>query len=517
MAGTSAPPESVDIVIIGAGVSGVGSACYLRDAFPGKKIVVLERRGRIGGTWDLFRYPGVRSDSELHTYGYQFKPWNHEHAIADGHLIREYLEETAAEHGIADLIRYHHRVVSADWSSTEGAWTLRVEVAVPGQRKKTVAIKTNWVYGATGYYRYDDGYTPHFDGREDFAGDILHPQFWPENYDYAGKRVVVIGSGATAITMVPAMTAGPGAAEHVTMVQRTPTYVMTLPRIDKVSQFLYRILGPERGYALTRFKNVWRDFFFVGYMLKFPNSGRKLMRDLTRKALPEGYAVDIHFNPPYQPWEQRLCMTPDGDFFQAITESKASVMTGTIERFTQTGIRLTSGEEIPADVIVTATGLNLRMFGGIPQTVDGQTFDIGDSVTYRGMLLSGLPNWSFAFGYTKYSSWTLKVGLTAQYVIELIRYMEAHGYDQVMPVAEPGMATEPLLDLNAGYVTRAADSLPKQGTALPWRMLTSYQADKRLLKTAVVDDHLWFGSRADHSGLGRAATAADSASKARVR
>ncbi|MEU3013804.1 flavin-containing monooxygenase [Nocardia asteroides] len=516
MARSSAPPESADIVIIGAGVSGVGSACYLRQAFPDKKIVVLEGRGRIGGTWDLFRYPGVRSDSELHTYGYEFKPWSHEHAIADGHLIREYLEETAAENGVDALIRYHHQVVSADWSSAEGVWTLQVEVAVPGEKKRTVAIKTNWVYGASGYYRYDEGHTPQFAGREDFAGDILHPQFWPENYDYAGKRVVVIGSGATAITMVPAMTTGPGAAAHVTMLQRTPTYVMTLPRIDKVAKFLYRTLGLERGYAATRIKNVWRDFLFVGYMLKFPDSGRKLMRSQTSKALPDGYAVDTHFNPPYKPWEQRLCMTPDGDFFQAISEGKASVATDTIDRFTETGIRLTSGEEIPAEVIVTATGLNLRMFGGIPQTVDGQPLDIGDSVTYRGMLLSGLPNWSFAFGYTKYSSWTLKVGLTARYVIELIRHMDAHGYDKVVPVAEPGMATEPLLDLSAGYVTRTVDALPKQGQRLPWRMLTSYQADKKLLRGPIGDDHLRFSSANDRP-VPRTAMPADAASKVRVR
>ncbi|WP_336160103.1 flavin-containing monooxygenase [Amycolatopsis sp. VC5-11] len=512
MAGNDARPEAADIVIIGAGVSGVGSACYLRDAFPGKKIVVLEGRGRIGGTWDLFRYPGVRSDSELHTYGYQFKPWSHEHAIADGHLIREYLEETAAEHGVDDLIRYHHQVVSADWSSAEGAWTLQVRVAVPGQKPKTVQLKTKWVYGATGYYRYDEGFAPGFEGREDFEGDILHPQFWPEDYDYADKKVVVIGSGATAVTMVPAMTTGPRAAEHVTMLQRTPTYIMTLPRIDKISQALYRILGLRRGYAATRFKNVWRDFFFVGYMLKFPNSGRKLMRNLTKKALPKGYAVDTHFNPPYKPWEQRLCMTPDGDFFKAISAGKASVVTDTIERFTKSGVLLASGGEIPADVIVTATGLNMRMFGGIPQTVDGRKLDVGSCVTYRGMLLSGLPNWSFAFGYTKYSSWTLKVGLTAQYVIRLIRHLDAHGYTKAMPVAEPGMATEPLLDLNAGYVTRNADSMPKQGTRLPWRMLTSYQADKRLLNGPLYDEHLQFSSAGDQQ-----AARAASSSKEQVR
>ncbi|MGW4350631.1 flavin-containing monooxygenase [Nocardia sp. NPDC004582] len=517
MAGTTAPPEFADIVIIGAGVSGVGSACYLRDAFPGKKIVVLEGRGRMGGTWDLFRYPGVRSDSELHTYGYQFKPWSHEHAIADGHLIREYIEEAAAENHVDELVRYHHHVVSADWSSAECAWTLRVRVAVPGQKTKTVTIKTNWVYGATGYYRYDEGYTPSFEGREDFTGDILHPQFWPENYDYAGKKVVVIGSGATAITMVPAMTTGSGAAEHVTMLQRTPSYVMTLPRVDKVAQFLYRTFGLERGYAATRLKNVWRDYLFVGYMLKFPASGRKLMRGLTRKELPAGYAVDTHFNPPYDPWDQRLCMTPDGDFFKAIAAGRASVVTDTIERFTTTGIRLTSGEEIPADVIVTATGLNLRMFAGITQTVDGQMVDVGDCVTYRGMLLSGLPNWSFAIGYTKYSSWTLKVGLTAQYVIQLIRHMDAHGYNKVLPVAEPGMTTEPLLDLKAGYVTRTADGLPKQGTRLPWRMLTSYQADKRLLGGELVDDHLRFSSATTDRGTGQAASATKSVGKAQVR
>ncbi|MFJ9824513.1 flavin-containing monooxygenase [Streptomyces sp. NPDC101160] len=487
--------ECFDVVVIGAGISGIGAACYLTNEFPSKKIAVLEGRDNIGGTWDLFRYPGIRSDSDLHTYGYEFKPWRHESAIADGHLIRDYLRETVEEYGLERLIRLRHEVVSADWSSDEALWTLTVRTTDGSGAVTELAMKARWVYGATGYYRYDEGYTPHFEGRDEFTGDILHPQHWPENYDYSGKKVVVIGSGATAVTLLPAMTVGPGAAAHVTMLQRTPSYIMEMPRVDALSLQLTKLFGPERGYALTRRKNIWRDQTFVKFVQTFPRAGRALIRHYTKKALPADFDVDTHFNPPYEPWDQRLCATPDGDFFKAISDGRASVVTDRVARFTKNGILLTSGRELKADVIVTATGLNMRFFGGVRQSVDGKPVVLADTVTYRGMLLSGVPNWVVALGYTKSSSWTLKVGLTSRYICDLIKHMDAHGHEIAVPVPDAGMPTRPLLDLTAGYVTRSMDTLPRQGTGLPWRMLTSYRQDAKLLKGALFDRHLRFSAR----------------------
>ncbi|GAB3681078.1 flavin-containing monooxygenase [Saccharopolyspora tripterygii] len=493
-------PETVDIVIVGAGLSGVGAAYYLTKAFPDKKIAILEGRGRIGGTWDLFRYPGIRSDSQLHTYGYEFKPWTREEAIADGRHIREYIEEAAGENGIDDLIRFHHHVQSADWSSDKSQWTLTVKVTAPGADEATIQINTNWVYGATGYFRYDEAYTPDFEGRDEFEGDILHPQFWPEDYDYAGKKVVIIGSGATAITMVPAMATGPSSAQHVTMLQRTPSYIATAPRIDKTALAFTRWFGVKRGYALTRQVDMWIDWLFVRGVSKFPRIGAAVIRGMNRKALPKGYDIATHFTPPYKVWDQRVCLAPDGDLFQAISDGKASVETDQIVRFTRTGILLASGRELEADLIVTATGLNVRLFGGIPQTVDGRAVDLSDTLSYRGMLLSGIPNWSVALGYTKVSSWTLKVGLTARYVTKLIKHMDAHGYDKVVAVADPDMETRPLLDLTSGYALRAKHQLPRQGTSLPWRTLDSYQADRKLLAGPLVDRDLHFSARPVNAG-----------------
>ncbi|MGW0816572.1 flavin-containing monooxygenase [Streptomyces viridiviolaceus] len=486
--------ECFDVVVIGAGISGIGAACYLTKEFPSKKIAVLEGRDNIGGTWDLFKYPGIRSDSDLHTYGYEFKPWRHKSAIADGHLIRDYLRETVEEFDLGRVIRLRHEVVSADWSSGEALWTLLVRTTDDSGAVTELTMKARWVYGATGYYRYDEGYTPHFEGRDTFAGDILHPQHWPENYDYSGKNVIVIGSGATAITLLPAMTVGPDAAAHVTMLQRTPSYIMAMPRIDSLALQLTKLFGPERGYALTRRKNIWLDRGIVTFLRKFPRAGRAVIRHYTKKALPAGFDVDTHFNPPYDPWDQRLCVAPDGDFFQALSDGKASVVTDRIARFTKNGILLASGRELKADVIVTATGLNMRFFGGVQQSVDGEPVDLADTVTYRGMLLSGVPNWIVALGYTK-ASWTLKVDLTCRYFCDLVKHMDAQGHEIAVPVPEPGMPTQPLLELTSGYVTRALDKLPRQGTGLPWRMLTSYRQDAKLLKGALFDRHLRFSAR----------------------
>ncbi|WP_409182396.1 flavin-containing monooxygenase [Amycolatopsis sp. VS8301801F10] len=483
--------EEFDVVVIGAGISGIGAATYFSRELPGKSLVVLEGRDNIGGTWDLFRYPGIRSDSDLHTFGYEFKPWRHESAIADAPLIREYLQETVEENDLGRLIRLRHRVVRAEWSTVDSRWTLLVEVPDPASGSATTkTIRARWVFAATGYYRYDKGFTPEFPGREDFAGTIVHPQHWPENLDYRGKKVVVIGSGATAVTLVPAMA---GTAQHVTMLQRTPTYIMALPRVDRVAALLTKLLGEKRGYAATRFKNIWVEHGTVKGLRAFPKLGRALIRRENLKRLPKGFDVDKHFNPPYDPWDQRLCVAPDGDFFDALKAGTASVVTDAIARFSKRGIVLESGEELEADIIVTATGLNLRLFDGMPIVVDGREVDIADSVSYRGMLLSGIPNWAMAIGYTT-SSWTLKVSLMCRYFIDLVRHMDARGYDRVVAVASPGMPHRPVMDLKAGYAKRAEKRLPKQGQAAPWRMAMSYPEDAKALRGPVADEHLEFGA-----------------------
>lgn len=487
--------EEFDIVVIGAGISGIGAATYFSRELPGKSLVVLEGRENIGGTWDLFRYPGIRSDSDLHTFGYEFKPWRHENAIADASLILDYLHETVDENALSRLIRTGHRVRQAEWSSAHSRWTLTVATTDPATgTSETKTIRAGWVFAATGYYRYDEGYSPVFEGSEDFAGTIVHPQHWPADLDYQGKRVVVIGSGATAVTIVPAMTKGPGAAEHVTMLQRTPTYVMPLPRVDRLALALTKILGEKRGYAATRFKNIWQEHFIVEGLRRFPRAGRALIRHENIKSLGKDFDVDTHFNPPYDPWDQRLCAAPDGDFFQTLKAGDASIVTDSIARFSERGIVLSSGEELEADIIVTATGLNLQLFDGMPIVVDGRRIDVVDTVAYRGTLLSGIPNWAMAIGYTT-SSWTLKVSLLCRYFIDLVKHMDAHGYDTVVPIATPGMETRPVMDLQSGYAKRGEGVLPRQGMVKPWRTMMSYPQDAKALRGPVFDEHLDFGTR----------------------
>ncbi|MEU7046662.1 NAD(P)/FAD-dependent oxidoreductase [Streptomyces varsoviensis] len=486
--------EEFDVVIIGAGISGIGAATYFSRELPDKSLVVLEARDNIGGTWDLFRYPGIRSDSDLHTFGYEFKPWRHEAAIADAPLIKEYLQEAVGENGLERFLRLRHRVIRSEWSSEDSRWTLTVQASDPVTGEtRTKAIHAGWVFAATGYYRYDEGFSPEFPGRDDFEGRIVHPQHWPEGLDYSGKKVVIIGSGATAITLVPAMAAGAGAARHVTMLQRTPSYVMALPRVDKVALALTKLLGDERGYAVTRFKNIWTDRAVVKGLRTFPKAGRALIRRENIKRLPKGFDVDKHFNPPYDPWDQRLCLAPDGDFFDAIKDGKATVVTDAVARFSERGIVLASGGELEADIIVTATGLNLRLFDGMPLVVDGRQVDIGDALCYRGMLLSGIPNWAMAIGYTT-SSWTLKVSLMCRYFIDLVRHMDARGYETVVPVAPSGTKRRPVMDLQSGYAKRGEKLLPKQGPEQPWRMAMSYPEDARALRGPVADEHLTFGA-----------------------
>jgi cation diffusion facilitator CzcD-associated flavoprotein CzcO len=473
--------DSVDVLIVGAGVSGIGVAYYLQRDHPGRSYVILEARGASGGTWDLFRYPGVRSDSDLHTFGYEFRPWRSDVAIADAGSILAYLRETAAEYGIDRKIRYGTKVVAASWSSSDARWTIRVEDA--GTRSPSV-LSCRWLFCAAGYYRYDSGFTPHFAGRERFRGPIVHPQQWPADLDYAGKRVVVIGSGATAVTVVPAMA---GTAEHVTMLQRTPSYVLPVPARNVTNARLTALLGGERAYRITRRINIFRQVAVWRVCQKYPSAARKVIRGMNAKRLPAGYPVDEHFNPPYGPWDQRMCIVPDGDLFRVIADGKASVVTGQVETFTENGVSLADGRELDADIIVTATGLNVQPIGGIALTVDGGQVRAADRVVYKGMMLSGVPNFVFVFGYTN-ASWTLKVGLVGENFTRLLRHMDAHGYGTVTPVADAGMATAPFTTFASGYIKRALDSLPRQGSRPPWRISPTYSDDVKLLRRGRIDD-----------------------------
>ncbi len=463
--------EHVDVLIVGAGISGIGCARHLQARRPGTTFAILEARGALGGTWDLFRYPGIRSDSDLQTLGYAFKPWTDEKAIADGPAILDYLRETAAETGVERHIRLRHRVVRAEWSSEDARWTVAARRTDTGE---TVRLTAGWLFAAGGYYDYDRGYTPHFEGSERFAGPIVHPQQWPENLDYDAKRVVVIGSGATAVTLVPALAER---AAHVTMLQRSPTYILSIPSRDALVNALRRRIGERRAYAFGRRKNVWLQAKVYALSRRRPELVKRLVRAGVKRALPEGYDVDTHFRPRYDPWDQRLCVVPDGDLFKAIGAGRASIVTDAIETFTERGLRLASGAELEADVVVTATGLNLLAFGGVQLVVDGRDVSLPDTLAYRGMMLSGVPNFAYAIGYTN-ASWTLKVDLVCAHLCRLLDHLDAADQDYCVPeVDDPAIERRPLLDFAAGYVQRSVDSFPRQGSAGPWRLNMGYADD----------------------------------------
>lgn len=473
--------EFVDVVIVGAGISGISAAWHLQQRCPGKSFTILEARADMGGTWDLFKYPGIRSDSDMFTLGFRFKPWTSAKSIADGPSILAYLKEAATENGIDRHMRFNHKVVAADWSDTENRWNLTVEAN--GQR---TTMSCGFLLACSGYYNYDEGYSPQFPGAEDFAGTIVHPQHWPEDLDYAGKRVVVIGSGATAVTLIPALVNS--GAGHVTMLQRTPTYIGALPDVDPVAEKANKYLPAKVAHVINRWKAI--IFSTSQYQLsqRFPKYMRKTLLTMAARRLPQGFDVEKHFGPAYKPWDQRLCLAPNGDLFKTIRKGNADVVTDTIERFTEKGIQLTSGEHLDADIIVTATGLNIRFFGGAEVLRNGVPMDLSTSVAFKGMMLSGVPNMVFTFGYTN-ASWTLKADLTSEYVAKLLNYMDTHGYDTVVP-EEPGEQVErrPFVDLSSGYILRAIDRLPKSGSDAPWRLKQNYLVDLRVIRQGRIDD-----------------------------
>ncbi|MEM7329256.1 MAG: NAD(P)/FAD-dependent oxidoreductase [Pseudomonadota bacterium] len=469
-----------DVLIVGAGLSGIGAAAHLQRRSPGRSYQILEMREAMGGTWDLFRYPGIRSDSDMHTLGFNFKPWKAEKAIADGPAIREYIRETADEYGVNPNIRYGHKVVSASWDSGAAQWT--VEVKVKGKRQKQ-KLTCNWLHMCAGYYNYDKGYTPEFEGRDDFEGDIIHPQLWPEDYDYSGKKVVVIGSGATAMTVVPAMT---DKAEHVTMLQRSPTYVVSRPSVDKMANGLRKFLPGMMAYGMTRWRNVLMQLFIYNQTRRRPEQVKEKLLHLTREELGDEM-VEKHFTPEYNPWDQRLCLIPDSDLFVALNENKASVVTDHIDRFTKSGIKLKSGEEIEADLIVTATGLDLQFVGGADFFVDGRQQTPNELLNYRGAMVSNIPNMSTVFGYTN-ASWTLRADLTSEYMCKVLNHLERENYVEARPVADGVEADKDFLDFSSGYVQRALERFPRQGKEAPWLITQNYARDIFLMRHGKLED-----------------------------
>ena len=474
--------EHVDVLIIGAGLSGIGAACHLRRTAPSTDFAILEGRDNIGGTWDLFKYPGIRSDSDMYTFGYTFRPWSEGKDIASADSILRYLNDTIEEYKLADTIRFGQHVKEMDWSSEDAKWTLTI---VDKARGKTIQMSCNFLIGCTGYYKYEHGYLPDFKGMDDYQGQLIHPQQWPEDLDYKGKKILVIGSGATAVTLVPSMAKDAG---HITMLQRSPTYVFTRPGEDKIANGLKKILPAMWAHKLIRSKNVLLSMYMFNRARKHPDKVRKFLAEMVQKELGDDFNIDPHFTPTYDPWDQRLCLVPDSDLFKALKDGSASIMTDHIETFTKKGVKLTSGAELEADIIVTATGLEVQFLGGMNAHVDQQKVKVSDLVNYKGMMFEGLPNFTAIFGYTN-ATWTLKADLTADYVARLLKHMDKHDYHTVMPVMnEEGMTLEPIVGLQSGYITRAAQSLPKQGDKMPWRNRENYLKDYMAIKWGKFDD-----------------------------
>ena len=472
----------MDVLIVGAGLSGIGAAHHLKTHCPTKSFTLLEARGSIGGTWDLFRYPGIRSDSDMYTFGYRFRPWLGDKALADGPSILQYIQDTARESGIDQKIRFNHRVTGGSWSSEQGCWTV---TAQDTERDEQITFTAGFLWVCSGYYRYDKGYTPDFEGMDDFNGRIVHPQHWPEDLDTEGKHVVVIGSGATAVTLVPALVAQ---GARVTMVQRSPTYIYNVPAVDRLATRAREVLPTRLAYRFSRWKNVLHNVYTYEFSQRLPAVAKRHILGLAAEQLPEDYPVDVHFNPRYNPWDQRLCAAPDGDFFAVVREGRATIVTDTIERFTPDGLKLGSGATIDdADLIVTATGFTVQVNGGARVVVDGREVVPSETLTYKGMMLAGVPNHAFTVGYTN-ASWTLKADLVSEYVCRLLNHMDTHGHTRFTVEPDPAVERTPVMDFGAGYVQRALARLPQQGDRWPWRLSMSYPVDVVRLRFGRLED-----------------------------
>ena len=483
----STTPEYVDVLIVGAGLSGIGAACHLETGAPGTSYAILEARHASGGTWDLFKYPGIRSDSDMFTLAYEFRPWKEANSIADGDDILRYIRETAQAYDVDKHIELATRVVRADWSTADARWTVTVEDAESGKRSTR---SCSFLYLCSGYFQYEQGYTPNWPGLESYTGRLVHPQHWPQDLELTDKRVIVIGSGATAVTLVPALV---DKGARVTMVQRSPSFVMALPAMDPIAGLLRKLLPERRAYAATRWKNVRIATALYGLCRRYPAKARAILRKGVMKSLPAGYDVDRHFKPSYEPWDQRMCLVPEGDFFSAIRSGGAEVVTDHVESFTESGLRLRSGAALDADVVVTATGLNLLPLGGIELMIDGQIVRVPEHVAYKGMMLDGVPNFAFALGYTN-AAWTLKVDLVSSYLARLLGYLSANDYVTVTPrlPSEP-MVTSPLIEMSSGYFERSRESLPLQGDRAPWRLRQHYAKDAVLFRGPIEAEGLEFG------------------------
>lgn len=471
-------------MIIGAGLSGISAAWHLQTVCAERSYAIVEGRERMGGTWDLFRYPGIRSDSDMYTLGYRFRPWRNAKAIADGPSIKAYIEETAREFGIDRAIRYQHRLVRAEWSTVDARWTVDLEV---GPDRAPLRLSCGFLYSCAGYYEYGQGYMPEWPEMSTFTGPLVHPQHWPEDLDYRGKRVVVIGSGATAVTLVPAMASGDQAAAHVTMLQRSPTYIASLPSVDVVANTLRRWLPSTLAYTISRWKNVARSMFYYFIARSRPETFKKALRVEAVRQIGADFPFDVHFSPRYQPWDERLCMVPDGDLFVALREQRASIVTDQIARFDATGIVLQSGAHLDADIIVAATGLRMSLLSGVTLVVNGDVVELGKAMIYKGMMLSDVPNMAAAVGYTN-ASWTLKCDLIAQHVCRILNHMRDHRFAQVTPRRDPALVETPVFDFTSGYVQRAQSRLPKQGDRAPWRLYQNYVRDLFSLRYGRVND-----------------------------
>lgn len=481
--------DDLDVVIVGAGLSGIGAAYRLSEQAPHLRYAILEGRDRLGGTWDLFRYPGIRSDSDMYTLSYPFRPWTNRKSIADGHDIRDYIAETAEAAGLIEHVRFGHRVVRASWSSETARWAITSEVD-----GVELVVTARFLYFCSGYYSYGTGYTPDFPGLADFGGQVVHPQFWPEDLDYAGRKVVVIGSGATAVTLIPSMARD---VEHITMLQRSPTFITSLPDIDPLAGLTRRVLPDGLAHRITRFRNASVAVGFYEFCQRFPRLARKILLARARRSLPKNFDVSTHLNPRYNPWDQRLCIVPNGDLFRAIRSGKASIVTDTIDHFTATGIALTSGAQLDADVVVTATGLQLVNFGEVALEVDGRAIDPHEHHVYKGAMFSGIPNLAWCVGYTN-ASWTLRADLTSQYVVRFLQHLDRRGYAFGMPDPRGAAGEErPLLDLQSGYVARVAELLPQQGTKRPWMIRQNWWLDSIDFRRTDLDEAMVWTTSAE--------------------